>query len=69
MRPGTSTGPPQARVQRQFDPSRLAPDCQAHAYEQVLPVIRRSLVGSATPLPRELISQDTQGLEPGGQAA
>ena len=69
MRPLASTRAPQARLQRHFDPRRLAQDCQAHAYEHVLPVVRRSRSGTALPPPRERISQQTNALGQGAQAA
>ena len=38
MRPEASVGPTRLTVRRQFEPNRLAVDCQSLAYEQVVPV-------------------------------
>ena len=38
MRPEASAGPTRLTVRRQFEPNRLAEDCQSRAYEQVVPV-------------------------------
>lgn len=43
MRPQATAGPPRLRVERAFEPNRLAEDLQARAYEQVVPVVVRSL--------------------------
>jgi hypothetical protein len=40
MRPVASSKPPPFEVQRDFVATRLARECQARAYEQVLPVAR-----------------------------
>jgi hypothetical protein len=48
MRAEASTGLTRPRVQRQFESNRLAKDFQAHAYEEVLPVQRRSGTRTAT---------------------
>ena len=50
MRRAASTGPPRHAVQRHFEPSRLAEDCQTRAYELV-PVGRctKSKVGTTGP--------------------
>ena len=45
MRPQATAGPPCLRVERAFEPNRLAKDLQARAYEQVVPVLVRSLLG------------------------
>lgn len=44
MRPPATAGPPCLRVERAFEPNRLAKDLQARAYEQVVPVLVRSLL-------------------------
>lgn len=43
MRPQATAGPPCLRVERAFEPNRLAEDLQARAYEQVVPVVVGSL--------------------------
>ena len=49
MRPQASSRPPGLKVRRDFEAHRLAADCQARAYEQVVPMEGGSdsaLVGS-----------------------
>lgn len=41
MRSKAGTGPRCLEVQRGFEPNRLALECQARGYEEVLPVVRR----------------------------
>ena len=69
MRRAASTGPPRLEVQRQFEPSRLAKDCQVRAYELV-PVGRRTMTRAETTDPRAVV--DRTGVElisQGGVAA
>jgi hypothetical protein len=68
MRPGARTGSPETRVQRAFDSRRLASDCQARAYEWVLPIVRRPLPTAAEP-PADVVSEQIQPSNQGGMAA
>jgi hypothetical protein len=50
-------------VEREFEPNRLARDCQARAYEQALPVVCRSKTKGGT------VDQTGVGLAETGQAS
>jgi hypothetical protein len=70
MRPKASTGPPRTDVQRQFDANRLGEDCQARAYEQVLPVVRRPLIIRTDIASQTMVfSEHTEASRQGGVAA
>jgi hypothetical protein len=68
MRPASSKPPPLG-VQRSFLATRLGRDCQARAYEQVLPVVRRSGTRAATAVRNPECSTETQLVPQGGIAA
>lgn len=42
MRPAGGSAPPGVPVQRQFEGNRLAKECQARAYQKLLPMTGRS---------------------------
>ena len=67
MRPEADRGPPRLGVQRQFEPNRLAEDCQTRAYAEVLPLERRGEATVTTLSAEELLGKE-QVLQ-GGRAA
>jgi hypothetical protein len=46
MKPEASSGPTRLAVSREFEPNRLAEDCQTRAYEQVLPVLDQAALAA-----------------------
>jgi hypothetical protein len=60
MRADTATGPPDLRVQRRAEINRLAKDCQARAYEELLPIIRRCRPSTAATAEAEMASTPCQ---------
>lgn len=59
MKQDPSSRPAHLSVQRQFEPNRLANDCQAQAYEHVLPVGGRSEFAGV--LPRQTDGNQVEG--------
>lgn len=70
MRRAASIGPPRLEVHRHFEPSRLAKECQARAYELV-PVGRRTptRVGVADPRAEGADREGVEVVTQGGVAA
>ncbi len=69
MKAEAFTGPARARVQRQFESNRLAKDFQAQAYEEVLPVARRSGTRAAAMGRTEVQVAQAKPVRSGGVAA
>lgn len=62
MTPDVSGGPTGLAVRRQFEPNRLAEDCQTRAYEQVLAVVDQAELtcqpGNQAEMSGTLVSQE-----------
>ena len=67
LAPATGLSP--TSVQRLFEPNRLAPDCQASAYEEVLPVVSRATGGAKTPALIPVTAECNASRQQGGKAA
>ena len=56
-------------VERQFEPNRLARDCQARAYEEALPIVCRSEGPGGAGDRSGMGRQETESAKQGGIAA
>jgi hypothetical protein len=69
MRPQASSAPVVFQVHRRFEANRLAGDCQARAYEQVVPIAGEGASASTKATQAECFRVEIESLQAEGVAA